>query len=285
MSDELATFRCSTGKVRQLINETALKDGSEPFHSDIYLKVYGDRVETIVAKGNNSVLTNNTYTETYFDSITLESDEAVGAIWPVTRVLDYIALAEDEKDDGTIEMTLLGNGDGDLAKSLQMNGALNARFKLPEAQEILDRVPEDLPDRFDDDNRFHSKSGKSHVAYIDTTVEQLAKIHQAVELDSEVDFYPISVENEEFSLELGRNDDDGGQDRTAVWGDLEASDVEVADGVDSIQNWYNKGYEPLINTIGSEVELQTSPGAPMAVVKDNHSDRTIRHVLAQVDSS
>jgi hypothetical protein len=281
MSNELASFRCSTGKVRQMINETAMKDGSEPFHSDIYFKVYGDRVESIVAKGNNSVLTNNTYDETYFDDIDVEAEEGVGAIMPVTRVLDYLDLAEDEKNDGTIVLTLLGESE-ELAQSLQMSGALNAQFKLPEAQEILDRVPEDLPTRFDDDNKFHSSSGKAHTTYVTTTVEQLAKIEKAVSLDSEVDFYPIAVEDGSFTLELGRNED-GSRDRTAVWGSLEASDVESADGIDSIMNWYNKGFEPLINTISSEIELQTSPNAPMAVVKDNHSDRTVRHVLAQVD--
>lgn len=278
----LASFRCSTGKVRDIINETAMKEGQDPFHSDIYLKVHDNRLETIVAKGNNSVLTNNTYNEIYFDDLTLEADSPVGAILPVTRVLDYIELAEDEKTDGTIVISLLGN-DAELAKSLQMSGALNAQFKLPEAQEILDRVPMDLPDRFDDNERFHSSTGKAHTTYISTTVEQLSKIQTAVNLDSEVDFYPISVENGEFSLELGRNEG-GERDRTAVWGDLEAADVKSADGIDSIQNWYNKGFEPLINTISSEIEIQTSPGAPMAVVKKNHSDRTVRHVLAQVDS-
>jgi hypothetical protein len=277
MTDELAKFRTSTGKIRRLLNDTALQDGNEPFHTDIYLSVHEDRIETIVAKANNSVLTNCTFRSSYFDDLELLDDEAVGAILNVTRTLDYLGISDTE---GTVEVSLLGSEDQELAQSIEVDGGLSAKWKLPTAQEVLERVPQELPERYDEDNRFQSSDGKYHTTQIETAISTFSRIHEAVELDSEVDFYPITVEDESLRLELGR-DGGGKTDRTAVWGDLPAESVSSDE--ESLQNWYNTGFEPVTKTLNGGAMVEVSGGAPMSIVQDGDTEKTIRHVLAPVE--
>ena len=291
MSETLASFRCSAGKIKNMLVETALKEGDDPFHDDIYLRVYDERVEAVVATKNNSVLSNCTFFSTYFDGLDTHIDRPVGAVVPVEQTINYLELAD---EGGTVEWMLMGevddgeseddddDDDGDsedvLAMFLQMEGALNTLFKLPTAQEVVDQVPMSLPERFDGNDMFHSADGNTHDTVVETNIRELKRIHQAVQLDEEVDFFPVTVKDGEFSLELGTSED-GQHDRTAVWGGLSGSQVDGED----LQNWYNTGFDEVVKTLSGDIQIQATQDAPMALVQNSEKGKTIRHVLVNVN--
>lgn len=282
--NELAMFRTSTGKMKRLLEDSALSEGNEPFHSDLYLEVHSDRIEVIVAKSNNSVLTNCTFTGTYFDELELNADEPFGAILNVERTQDYLDIAD---TDGTLEIEFLGSEDNDLAQSIRISGGLNTKWKLPTAQEILDRIPLQLPERFNGEDQFLSSDGKTHTSSFKTTMATLQKIHDAVELDSEVDFYPITIEEDgngdpALRLELGK-EGDGESDRTAVWGELEYETCESEE--ESLKNYYNTGFDPVIDSLSGSFRGEVSPNAPLSIVQNSGEDKTIRHVLSPVEQT
>lgn len=273
MTDADVTISATQGQISQMLTETALKSGNAPFHDDIYLQFHDDRVESIVSKSQNAVLTYTSFYENYFDELTVPGDDPVEAVWSVSEVEDYLGLVADSHSD-SIKMQITGEAENGLAEHLRLDGSLWTEIKLPQAGNVLERVPMNLPDRWEN-NVFHSPSGNEPSTFINTTVSQLDKIQQAVDLDDDCDYPPIAVKDEQFILQIGEE----GKSRSSIGGTLNASNVEGAD----VTNSYNRGFDEIIGTLSSEVNLQTAPGAPMAVVKE-HSNRIIRHVLSPVQS-
>lgn len=266
-----ATIQVKASKFEAMLIQSALTNkGSDPpwVHSSVYLDIQPDRVDTIVSSGGGSVNTYCTFEEDYFDSL----DGTTEAILDVQPTLDRLQVAA---DGGRTEFTFDGPEDGRLSETLEAQGALKMGVSLPASEKVLEKVPGELPTRWDEEERFLSPSGNAHQTFIDTTVEQVAKIIDAVGLDDNLDYFPITVADGEFSMNVGSADD-------FLSGELKG-DVEGPD----LQNWYGPGFEAAFeHTLSGDVQLQTTPGEeggnPMAVVQD-HQDKTIRHVLVEVN--
>lgn len=272
MTEAQATIRAKAQKFEQMLVQTALDSpANDPpwIHSDVYLDINEDRVNAVVSAGGGSVLTFCTFTADYFEDIDGEAE----AVIDVDHTLERLSVAS---DGGRMEFEFRGPEGNRLAQTLQARGALEMGVALPASEKVFDSVPEDLPDRWDEDNCFLSPSGNPHQTYVDTTVEQVGKIVGAVELDDSIDYFPISVTDGEFVLNVGEGDE-------YLRGDLSASEVDGAD----LTNWYGPGFEAVFKkTLSGDVQLQTTPGEngghPMAVVQSD-DEKDIRHVLVEVN--
>jgi hypothetical protein len=272
MTEKLASITAKSAKLTNLLTQSAVSDpGGDPpwIHSDVYLEVSDGEVRAIVSAGGGSVLTYCTFREGYFDEIEGEAQ----AIVDVDATLDRLKVAS---DGGRMAFDFYGPEDGELAQQLKARGALEMSVTLPASEKALSKVPDGLPERFDDEERFLSPSGNPHQTYVDTRVETVEKVIDAVELDDAMEYFPITVEDGDFTLNVG-------DDLTYLRGDLSASSVDGPD----LQNWYGPGFEALFGTtLSGDVQLQTTPGDngghPMAVVQES-DDVVIRHVLVEVN--
>lgn len=285
---ELGTIRGPSQRIREIIAKTALAGRGDPYHSDVYVSVTDGRVDTIVGSDGNTVLTYCTFTEDALSEVNVETDdETAQAIFNTPNFLSYLDFAS---DGGEVQLSLRGDPDAELASVLEVTGALNTRVMLPTSDSILDEVPLVLPERFNDDNEFEGKDG-ALATTIETDSEQIQRLIEVVDYDPETEFYPITVEEVdevdddgegdpkpdeefEFALDIGR---DSG--RNAVWGELSADSVTSEE---ELQNHYHEGFEPVFDTLGGDLSLQTAPGgAPLAVVQERDG-ATIRHIIANV---
>lgn len=274
MTDTQATIQAKAQKFESLIVQSALaKTGGDPpwVHSDIYLDVSEERgtVDVMVQAGGGSVNTYCTFRESYFEELEGEAT----AMLDVQATLERLGIAS---DGGRMSFSFVGPDEDELAERLVAEGALEMSVTLPASEKALENVPRDIPERFNEDEQFLSPSGNPHKTYVDTTVDQLATTIETVALEDTLDYFPVTVEDGEFTLNVG-------DDLDYLRGELQAGAVEGPD----LQNWYGPGFEPAFDsTLSGDVQLQTTPGEdggyPMAVVQEDE-DKTIRHVLVEVN--
>lgn len=273
MSEEtLARIEGPSQAIKNAIEQTALAGRGDPFHSDVYLNIRDGLVNTLVGSPGNVVLSYCTFSESYFDGIEVEADrDGVEAIINVADFFSYLNFAD---DGGTVRLSFRGQENDRLAGALEMTGALNTRIMLPTSESILDEIPTGLPEKFDEDENFVGSPEDSR-ATITTDTKQIEQIIEVVDYDTEVEFYPITVEDEEMILDVGQPD---APDRNSVWGSLNAKDIDAP--VD-ISNQYHEGFEPVFNTLSGEVIMQTNPDSPVVIVQQDNG-RIVRHMLGNM---
>lgn len=270
MSETKATITAKSSMFEYMIIQSALdKSGGDPpwVHSDIYLDITPEWVDVIVSAGGGSVMTYNTFEAEFFDDLE-GSCEALIEVGPTLERLDVAS------DDGRMEFEFRGPEDQTQAETLVADGALEMSVTLPAAGKVMDKVPSDFPDRWDD-GYFLSPSGNRHKTEIQTAGKHVRKIIEAVGLHDNLDYFPITVKDGEFYL-------DAGDDLGRLRGELRAN----VDGPD-LKNWYGPGFEALFETIDGQLSLQTTDGEngghPLAVVYDAEANHTLRHVLVEVN--
>lgn len=253
--------------------------GISGFYEDMYLRITEDGIEAVQEYPNQSVRTYNTFNESYFESINIETDEGYSEVMlNIESTLNYFALAS----DGKVDITFRGAEDSTMAKQMAMSGALNTRVMLPGSESTLEQVPiayDDsntvaLPDQWDEDNQYwDEEKEKTLPTVVDTTIGTVQRVIDAVSQDDDVDYYPFVVEDDEFRLDIG------GDSGNAVWGALPANSVE-GPGADA---GYWKGFEEVFGILSGNVTLMGAPPeeSPLAVLKVNN-DHTVRHVLGSV---
>lgn len=278
MSEVKAKIRSKVSKFEQMLEEVALAKGANEWvHDDVYLRITDESVQAIQTTNGNSVMSYGEYDAEYFDVLGVSADGGeTEVLLNVNRTLDVLGVTQDAA--GHFEVSFEGPEDG-LASTMVLEGALNARVTLPRSASVYENVQTNLPERFGDDGEFLSPSGNVHHVFVETDVSQFERVYDAVELENGFEYYPVSVDGDGLQLEL-----EGENSRESIWGNLSADSVEWTVDVpeDGILNWYGPGYEPVFrNTLSGVVEVQLSPGAPMAVVSRSN-DRTIHHVLTTV---
>lgn len=288
-----ATVRADVGQFAKMLKQASLdpagSSDDETTHSDVYLNILEDEVRILQVAPGEVVLTYCSFTADYFDEITLnrdireiETEDRQGedlayevgaeAILDVEQTLTYLNFAS---EGGTIELNLTGTEDRRLSQYVRAEGALEAWVKLPGSQDVLTDVPHWLPHRFNDDNEYTNTQGAPAPTQIETKVEKIQTIIDAVDADQDAEFYPIVVKDEEFYVDIGD------ADRSGVSGTLGAKSVEGPD----VETYYYDGFEEIFNVLRGPVHLQTAPGEnPLAIVQANDDGSIIRHANGTVNS-
>lgn len=290
--NELATIRATTQRLNQMIEE-----GSGGYHDDLLIRVTDGRVETLMQTNGRQVVSYCTWEEGYFDEVSGEAE----AIMPVggsntdsKGFLDYMEFAG--RADGTVELTLLGDGeDGQtapLASHWEAEGSLNARVRLPTSADDLDEIPFDHPPRWTPDDEYASQRCLDDDGTLPDdpdewvtpplTIETSAsvvrsQIIEPADFADGVNYRPITVEDGEFTVKV-----EGSQHDDSIWGAVNAERVEGPD----VNRQFRPGFDEVFGTIDGPVTLQTAPSgdgpidAPLTIVQDGRSDRTIRHLVS-----
>lgn len=279
MAEEtLATIQASSQNILHMIQYAALGGNSDPFHDDLYFNVHDSGAVTVIGGQPGDVTqTYCTFTEPHLTGISSEQDDGTQAI---VDVADFITYGLDfASDGGELQVEFRGDPDSELASAVEFTGAVNSRVMLPVAGDILDDVPTGIVNNFPNgDGQYHStqegREGETFPTNIRVDVEQINRIIEVVNHDPQTDFYPITVEDGELTLDIGR---DSG--RNAVWGDLSANSVDGPD----VSNQYKRGFEEVFGTLHGEVWLQTAPGgAPVCIAQDGHDGMVIRHTIGNM---
>lgn len=281
-----AVLRASVEQFKEMIQQSALSGETE--HSDLYLNVLEDEVRILQNAPGDVVLTFCSFGSDYFDDIdlqrgvrTMEATDTQGdtfefevgaeAILDVEQTLTYLDFAS---DGGTVELRFTGSDDRRLSTYARAEGALEAWVKLPGSEDILSDVPHWLPSRFNGDERYTNTAGDEAPTKIQTRASNIDTIVNAVDDDRDAEFYPIVIDDGQFTIDVGD------EQRSGVRGALGA---QAVDGPD-IENYYYDGFEEIFSVLSGPVELQTAPGNnPMAVVQTDDQGRTIRHVNGTVN--
>lgn len=281
MAIEYATFRGKANRLEQMIEQAALTGAGDPLHTDLYVNVQDEQLNLIAGLPGNVCVSYCTFSEGgHLDDVKVSDEKkdatedgenpTAEAILDVADFLTYLDLAS---DGGTVEITLEGPEDGRLATVLEMEGALNTRIFIPASQSALEEMPLGTVNRFNGDNQLVSDDKGALPTEIKTSCAQVERIIKVVENDPELDFFPITVNDGRLSLNVGRDTD---QNRNAVWGDLDASEVEGPD----VANTYHEGFKPLFKTLNGDVRVSTAPGgAPLCVVQDSYQGIELRHIV------
>lgn len=287
-----ATLRAEHGQFGEMIQQSALSGETE--HSDIYLNILENQVMALQQAPGESVLTYCSFTDEFFDDISLGVDIEEGtaedsggeefsfeygaeALLPVEQTLTYLDFAS---DGGTIELKFTGEEDDRLASYVRASGALEAWAKLPGSSSILDSVPHWLPHRFNSDDQYTNKQGDPAPVRVETRVSKLDTIVEAVKEDQDTDYYPIVIRDQDFLIDVGE------ASRSGVSGSLGANSIEMADESMEVENYYFDGFEEIFNVLSGPVSLQTAPGNnPLAVVQEGENGRVIRHVCGSVENA
>lgn len=276
--EQLATIQASAQNIREMVNQAALGGTGDPFHSDLYLNIHDVGAVTAIGGSPGDVTqTYCTFTEPFLNDISSEQENGTQII---VDVADFLTYGLDfASDGGELEVEIRGDPDSELASVVEFHGAVNSRVMSPVAGDVLEEVPTGITDNFPEgDGQYHStqegREGETFPTDVRVDTQQIQRVIEVVEHDPETKLFPITVEEGELTLDVGR---DGG--RNAVWGDLEAESVDGPD----VSNQYKKGFPEVFKALSGEVWLQTAPGgAPMCVAQDGHDGMVVRHVIGNM---
>jgi hypothetical protein len=277
MTEELAYIQGDAFAIRNIVMKSAVAGSGSPLYDDIYLSVTDGLVESVVGLQGNIVLTYCSYysdTAGYSD-FSVETGEKCQAIINVPDFINYLDFATSE-EDSEIRVSFRGDPDDELAKTMEITGALNTRVRLPAGESVLDEIPLGVTEKFDDDQRFLTADGSEMPVTIQTRKSVMEKLIEVVDYDPDTNFYPISVaeNDDEMQFELSVGGDSGSNE---VWGELDASLVASPD---EFTNEYDKGFSEVFSSFDpGEVELQTATkDAPIAIVRETDG-YTLRHLV------
>ncbi|UBF23083.1 DNA polymerase sliding clamp PCNA [Haloarcula virus HCTV-16] len=277
-----ATITAQAGRLEQMIKKASLKASSgDAVHSEVYVNAGGGEARFLASKQNNSVISYSTFGAGFLDTVETDQEALVEdnngtaeAIINVEDFLTYLNYATGDPSD-TVELTLLGEENDRLAHALQFHGAIQTRVMLPASESNLDEVPLDAVGRFDDDTHsFLTGDGERMPALIETSVSQIQKIIDIVNDDDDTKFYPVTIQDGELYLSVGKD-----ERRNAAWGALQADTVEG----DDLSNEYNQGFEELFGTLSGDLRIETADGMPICVVQDEYEGQVLRNVIGPVN--
>lgn len=277
-----ATITAPANRLEQMIKKASLKaSAGDAVHSEVYVNMGGGEARFLASKQNNSVISYSTFGAGFVDSVDTDQESLIEdnngtaeAIINVEDFLTYLSYATGDPSE-QVELTLLGEENDRLCHALQFHGAIQTRVMLPASESNLDEVPLDAVGRFDDDTHSFVKSdGEPMDARIETGVSQIGKIVDIVNDDDDTKFYPITIQDGQLYLNVGKD-----ERRNAAWGALAADEVEGPD----LTNEYNQGFEELFGTLSGDVRIETEEEKPICVVQDEYEGQVLRNVIGPVN--
>lgn len=259
MTETIATLETGQAQFSEMIRQTALD-----FHENLYLNITDGRLRLLGGASGGTVVVYSDYVEGDIESI--EAEEEAHAIIDVETLEDYLPLF----DDMPIKVEFISSNEDRRAEQLQISAGHTTEvgIALPASEEAYGSVPRQLPGMFDADNVLLNPSEERQVeTTISTFTEELAKIVRIVDLREELEYYPISVENGQFTLDVG-----SAGSNYVNW------ELEGSVSGEDVSNLYGDGLPSVVKAVSGEVKLHLEQDKPMAIIKEG-SYNTIRHVL------
>lgn len=266
-SKELASLELYKSRWEDLLKKGALK-WRNPIFPTVTLRISPDSVTIEGESGSTGVC--STFNDTYFDSLSVDGNSPVSASIPVAELLDRIEIIY--RPHEVVRMEIRG---GNEPEEIRLNsGNTQARIDLS------GNVNTGVCGSFDADNI--RLNGEDVTTTIQTEIDDIWNIIRAVDLDGEVDSYPVLVRNGIFLLDLplgAMNANVNDSARTHVWNEFDA-DVSGSD----VLNFYGDTFKRVIRVLEGDIELHTlgtnsfNDFSPVAIIQDS-VDHTLRYII------
>lgn len=258
-----ATIETSETRFSDMVDKVSVG-----YHEEIYVGVSDTELQFLAGNPSDSAGTYATFDSDYVTDVTGETS----AYFSVDRVMDYLSLVS-SGSSAVLEIEFLEFSDEqDLAEKMRVTPTNEAEdfevtIVLPSGQNVFESVPGGLPDRFNQDDEMLGPSGNPLETTIETYVDELGKIDQAVAAHGDIDYNPVVVEGGRFKMDVGS--ESNSRVRAPLDGDVSGSDVS---------NLYGAHFKGIVGNLSGEVHLMLQDDSPM-LVKQERDNYVVRHVL------
>lgn len=262
--DEVAGVQINPSNLMGILAQISIGE-----YEDIFIRIEdGEEIEMIAG---SSKMASQVYAD--FDAGAVQEVEGdVQAVVDVNEVMKILDLDKQE-DSITLKFEVFS---GEIADRLKIEGTIEAARSLSGSQSVLQRIPTDVDERFDEENRLRNpataedgdlSTAEVSQGLIETTTNQLSKIVNAVQIQSEQEKFPLCVEEGHLKMSVGHPQGE------FIEGTLSAE----VDSPENFENLYGEAFESIIDALSGEVTLNAESGSPLVVIKER-SNGTIRHV-------
>lgn len=270
MAAELARIEGDPARLASIIESAALRSGGTDAHEEMFVRLRPDRIDTPASAPDADQVTFCTARASRFDELSLSVDPPVYALFDVEAVLAWLDWLHAEADG----MTAIFVGDPDTGVTERFEYVADTgEVTVPCA---TDWRREDLsltvPDRFDG-ARLLDGDGTPVPTRVRTVAAELERVVSATRLARGEGQYSLAVVDGDLRF------DARGPDGSRVTGTLDGT----ASGP-RVTATYGPGFARVVTSLAGEVELQTGPGEPLAIVKDR-PEYTLRFVVHRIEPS
>lgn len=268
--NEQATIVVTEAQIREILDVTS----AGGYHEELFVKIGDNRLRLLAGAPDSSSGAFVDAVEAFVESIS----GSASAYVDVAQLDSYLSILS-EGPSTELEVSFFGNEGDKLASQVQirpsgMDGEVSLMLKSGER--VMESVPSQLPKQFDQDNNFmHPVEDRPAKVHIETFVDEVARIVDAVNLQEGKEYCPVVVDNESFVLDVGDERD-------------ERVNVTLKATVDnpenhSVDNLYGGAFEDVVSTLSGSLYVQTEDGSPVHLLQEkNHL--TIRHVIGTARS-
>lgn len=247
----------------------------------IYLVVHPNEVETFDLDpiDNQSYCT---FTESYFEGITLEEGSKVTAVVDPSDVLDALNVY----DNGDfVELRFLedanateGTNEPSRASIIQLRGDLVHRILCPTG-ELRIEDPVQLRQRFTDKDVLRNGSNSSVVpVHICIPTHKMKDFMSIIDGDPDSIVYPLVIRDGEIEFTFFPEEDPNSEN--TVWGQISTHSIEGPD----IMNHYPKYIDGIFQMLSGDVDLYTDPDeGTLAIVNKAKMGCTLRYVVPSIE--
>ncbi len=255
MVELLANVSGGLGNYVFAARQTALwpEDAAAPYFERMLFRVGDGWLDTPAGSLETAPAGYMSFSEGYFDEVTLHCEGPVKALLGVTDVDQLLACLGDADE---VRFELYGDPDGRFTTEMHVRtGETVVRFdRLPD-EDYLAEVPERMPETFED-GRFHHPDGTPAPTVVETTTDALARIVDAVDaVDGST--YPLTLSGDGPVLDLVHRD---------VSARAQLSGRHVAGP--TVRNRYGEAFAKAVRTMTGAVRLECFPHGPLAMITD-----------------
>lgn len=259
--ETLALLAGDPDELAAAVEAAALRGGPAEDTEEMFVRVTGDAVETPASSRNAELGSYCTLTAARFDRLELSGAAHADAMFEIDPFLGWLDWVEAER----VQVRLVGTA-GVAAELVVDGGDSEVRMACLDDPALLESVDTVLPGRFDGE-QFLDAGGDPMPTTVETTVAELERLVEAVDLAESTDGYPVVVREGSLAADV--------EGRSAhARATLDAT-VEGA----AVTNHYGQAFAAVVASLEGDVRLQTGPGEPVALVQSGE-DFTLRFVVA-----
>lgn len=259
-----ATIKATEAQLKEILDVTSVG-----YHEELYLNIDDDRVRLLGGAPDSSSGVYNDFVEAFVEEINGSAEAYID----VAQFENYLSVLSGGPST-VLEVTFLGTDGERLANQVKISpedGSGEVSLMLKSGERVMESVPTALPKQFDQNNNFlHPVEDRPAKVHIETYVDEVRRIIDAVNLQESMEYAPIVVKSQQFILDVGDENDE--RVNVNLKGDVSNDDDHNVDNV------YGGSFSDVINTLSGTLFIQVEDGAPIHLLQEkNHI--TIRHLI------
>lgn len=259
-----ATITTTEAQLKEVLDATSVN-----YHEELYLNIDEDRVRLLGGAPDSSSGVYVDFVEAFVESIS----GATEAYVDVAQLENYLSVLS-EGPSTTLEVSFLGSDNDRLANQMAISpedGSGEVTLMLKSGERVMESVPTQLPKQFDQNNNFlHPVEDRPAKVHIETYVDEVRRIVDAVDLQESLEYHPIVVNGQQFILDVGDERDE--HVSVKLKGDVDNEDDHDVDNV------YGGSFKQVIKQLSGTLFIQVEDESPVHLLQEkNHM--TIRHLV------